>query len=169
MAGRAWPAVPEVTFWSLRMTQWLILTLLVSAVGFWFSRQVYAVKGQAELAAVRTTLGVLRTVFVLEHLRNAVHDPAANVVPTQRNPFDLVQSRPANYWGAIPPAQLLDVPAGQWFFETGCGCVGYKPFHAEWLDSPNSDTVAWYRVSQPPGPLQLNPLEPYRWQGEPLE
>jgi len=169
MAGRAWPAVPEVTFWSLRMTQWLILALLVLAVGFWFARQAYAVKGQAELAAVRTTLGALRTAFVLEHLRQAVQDPGSNVAPTQRNPFDLVQSRPANYRGAIRPSQLQDVPAGQWFFEIDSECVGYRPFHAEWLDSPNSDTVAWYRVSKPPGPLQLKPLEPYRWQGEPLE
>ena len=169
MAGRSWPAVAQVSFWSLRMTEWLILALLVLAVGFWFARQAYVVKGQAELAAVRTTLGALRTAFILEHLRQAVQDPVKGVAPSQRNPFDLVQTRPPNYRGAIQPLQLLDVPAGQWFFETEGECIGYRPFHPEWLDSPNSDTVAWYRVSQPPGPLQLNPLEPYRWQGAPLE
>jgi hypothetical protein len=169
MVGRTWPAVPQATYWSLRMVEWSILALLVLASGFWFVRQTYVVKGQAELAAVRTTLGALRTAFILEHLRLAVQDPAASVASPQRNPFELVGAHPANYRGPIRPAQLLDVPAGQWFFEIDCECVGYRPFHAEWLDSPNSDTVAWYRVSQPPGPLQLKPLEPYLWQGKPLE
>jgi hypothetical protein len=169
MAGRAWPAVPQVSFWSMRMVEWSMLALLVLAVGFWFARQAYVVKGQSELAAVRTTLGALRTAFILEHLRQAVRDPAVSVVPPQRNPFNLVQGRPANYRGVISPAQVMDVPAGQWFFEAVSECVGYRPFHSEWLDSPNGDSVVWYRVSQAPGPLQLNPLEPYRWQGQPLD
>ena len=169
MAGRSWPAVAQVSFWSLRMTEWLILALLVLAVGFWFAREAYVVRGQAELAAVRTTLGALRTAFILEHLRQVVQDPVKSVAPSQRNPFDLVQSRPANYRGAIRAGQLLDVPAGQWFFETDTEQIGYRPFHAEWLDSASSDNVIWYRVSQAPGPLQLTPLEPYRWQDQPLE
>ena len=169
MAGRSWPEVPQVTFWSLRMVEWSILAFLVLGSGFWFVRQAYVVKGQSELAAVRTTLGALRTAFVLEHLRQAVRDSPESVAPSQRNPFNLVQGRPANYRGAISPGQLTDVPAGQWFFETVSESVGYRPFHAEWLYSPNGGNVVWYQVSQAPGPLQLKPLDSYRWQGEPLE
>ena len=69
--------------------------ILVLAVVF--VRHMRAVQGQSEQAAVRTTLGALRTALVIEHLQ---HSLAANgglsATSEPRSPFDLLQYRPAN-------------------------------------------------------------------------
>ena len=63
----------------------------------------------------------------------------------------------------------VDVPAGSWFFDPDCICVGYLPAQGEWLVSPNGNDVVWLQVSDPPAPFQLRIKEAYVWQGQKVD
>ena len=151
--------------------EWSLLAGVVVVLGLVFARQVRVVQGQAELAAVKSVLGGLRTALVLDY----AHRHSAGGVPvklkTQRNPFGLLELRPLNYLGEMTAAQMAaePVPAPGWVFDPVCVCVGYLPLDAQWFDSPSGDFVAWYQVSGAPGPSQLTAKEAYRWQGQRMD
>jgi len=158
----------NVPFWTRRMVEWSILAVVIVLLVLVFVRQVWVLTGQAELSAVKTTLGALRTAFVLEHLQSKVVSRALPVGLVQHNPFELLQRYPVNYLGEMTPAEAAVAPAGRWVFDPVCVCVGYLPMHAEWLDSPSGDVMAWFRVEGEPGPLQLTVKEIYTWHGQEL-
>lgn len=155
-----------VSFLNLRLVEWSLVAILIMVLVLVFLRQVRVVQRQAELAAVRTTLGVLRTAFVIQHLQLASATQGAPVVVTQRNPFKLLQNRQANYFGETSVVENLLVPPGNWVFDATCGCVGYMPADSVEFDSPSGEAMAWYRVDAGPGPLQLTAKEAYAWQGQ---
>ena len=158
----------EVPFGTRRMVEWMIVTGVILLLVLVFARQMRVVQGQAELSAVRTTLGALRTALVLDYLRTEVALKATSVVSAQHNPFELLQRYPVNYIGEMSPEQAAAAPAGSWVFDPDCLCVGYLPIWGEWFDSPSGDGMAWYRISGAPGPLQLRAKEAYVWQGQEL-
>lgn len=159
-----WPA--SVSRRSL--AEWLLLALVIGVLVLLFTREVRVVQAQAERAAVRATLGALRTALVLDHLQKNAGSPSTPVALTTTNPFDLLQRRPLNYFGPMSAAQALAAPPGSWVFDSVCGCVGYLPMAAEQFDSPSGELMAWYQVTGAPGPLQLVAREAYGWQGEAL-
>jgi hypothetical protein len=148
------------------MVEWSILAVVIVLLVLVFVRQVWVLKGQAELSAVKTTLGALRTAFVLDHLHSKVASRALPVWLVQHNPFELLQRYPVNYLGEMTAAAAQTLPPGSWVFDPACTCVGYLPLHAEWLDSPSGDVMAWFRVEGEPGPLQLTAIEAYVWQDQ---
>lgn len=150
------------------MVEWLLLALLIVVLLLLFSREARLVQGQAERAAVKATLGALRTALVLDHLQRQVARGKSSVASVQHNPFELLQRRPLNYLGERSAAQALAAPAGSWVFDPLCTCVGYVPIYAEWFDSPSGELMAWYQIRGAPGPLQLVAKEAYGWQGERL-
>ncbi len=153
-----------------RVVEWGMAALLLAALLVVFMSYMRAVQAQGEYAAVRTTLGALRTALVLDHLkRNA--DPVASVivVTSPTSPFDLLDHRPVNYAGVVSARNSDGVPAGNWVFDPACPCVGYRPLHDGWLDSPSGDSMAWYVLSGAPGPLQLTARERYRWKDHVLD
>lgn len=151
------------------MAEWSLLAAVILVLAIVFGRQVQVVQGQGELAAVKSTLGALRTALVVEHLHQNVMVHAQPVAKTQRNPFELLDRSPANYRGEMSRANVAFAPPGSWFFDKDCACVGYVPLDPRWLDSPSGNTVAWYRLSGAPGPLQLVADEAYIWQGQVLD
>lgn len=158
----------DVPFWTRSMVEWSILAVVILLLMLVFARQVWVLKGQAELSAVKTTLGALRTAFVLDHLQSKVVSRASPVGLVQHNPFELLQRHPVNYRGEMTAAEAAAAPAGSWVFDPVCACVGYLPMHAEWLDSPSGDVMAWFRVEGASGPLQLTAKEIYVWQSQEL-
>lgn len=158
-----------VPLWSVRMVEWSLLAAVILVIALVFGRQVQVVQGQGELAAVKSTLGALRTALVLEHLQQNVMVHAQPVANTQRNPFELLDRPPANYLGEMSRAQAAFAPPGSWFFDRDCACVGYVPLDPRWLDSPSGSTVARYRLSGAPGPRQLVADEAYVWQDQVLD
>jgi hypothetical protein len=158
--------VGKPPFLNVRLVEWSLVALLIMALVLVFMHQARAVQRQAELAAVRTTLGALRTAFVMQHLQLASAAPSRAVLVAQRNPFQLLQYRPTNYFGEIRAADASVVPPGDWVFDAVCGCIGYVPADSQDFDSPSGDAMAWYRVDAGPGPLQLTPKEAYVWQGQ---
>lgn len=150
------------------MVEWSILAVVIVLLVLVFVRQVWVLKGQAELSAVKMTLGALRTAFVLDHLQSKVASRASSVGVVQHNPFELLQRYPVNYLGEVTDAAAQTLPPGSWVFDPVCTCVGYLPMHAEWLGSPSGDVMAWFRVEGEPGSLQLTVKEVYTWHGQGL-
>jgi hypothetical protein len=138
--------------------------ILVLAVVF--VRQMRVMQGQGELESVKSTLGALRTAFVIDHLHKNVVTTNAPVTPVQRNPFELLQHRPVNYAGEIRQTQTTVAPVGAWVFDADCACVGYAPLDAQWLESSRGNAVIWFQISGDPGPLQLTAKQTYIWQGQ---
>jgi len=149
-----------------RLVEWLLVALVVLVLLFVFERYIRQVQRQSELAAVKTTLGALRTALVLDHLRRQVLPANEQPLQPTLNPFELVAQRPVNYLGMLEPAQADLAPVGSWVYAPICRCIGYRPTNTSWFDSPNSATFLWFEVTGLPGVLQLTPKERYRWDNE---
>jgi hypothetical protein len=154
-------------FLNTRMVEWSVVAALILTLVVAFMYQMRVVQRQAELAAVRTTLGALRTALVLQHLQQQGQAHGVVVAGVQHNPFELLARHPANYVGEVAAVQTAAVSPGSWVFGAQCVCVGYVPYDATEFDSPSGDVMAWYHVTgTPAGPLQMTPREAYKWQGE---
>ena len=154
---------------SVRMVEWLLVTALIVTLVVVFMHQARVVQRQAELAAVRSTLGALRTALVFQHLRQQTQVAGQTVVIEQRNPFELLQRRPANYAGEIAGQQAPEVPPGSWVFDAKCVCIGYLPLDTTGFINPSGEAMAWYQVEgAPASPLRITPRAAYVWQGERL-
>ncbi|MFZ3219222.1 MAG: hypothetical protein WA174_04265 [Rhodoferax sp.] len=136
--------------------------LVLGAVAWAFGHQVRVVQGMGERAAVQSTLGAVRTALVVDR----VH---ASVLPAdaarQRNPFLLLRSVPVNYAGDVVRANMGSVAPGSWVFDPDCVCIGYRLLYPQWLESSAEPGGVWFRIGSTAGPLQVTPLEQYRWQG----
>lgn len=149
-----------------RLVEWLLVALVVLVLLFVFERYIQQVQRQSELAAVKTTLGALRTALVLDHLQRQVLPVSEQPLQPTMNPFELVAQRPVNYAGLLEPAQADLAPAGSWVYAAKCRCVGYRPFDAEWLGRPSSASFMWFEIIGMPGVMQLAAKERYRWDNE---
>jgi hypothetical protein len=129
-------------------------------------QQSHALQAQAELAAVQSTLGALRTSLVIEHLQKAVHTDQGVVAGLQQNPFLVLRSLPANYAGEVARADIAGMSAGSWVFDRECVCIGYLPLNPGSLEPSTDPAVLWYRVGGAPGPLQITAEQAYLWQGQ---
>ena len=167
MAARAMRPLNLPT-WS-RTLEWSVMGLVVAMLVATFMHYMRVVQGQGEFAAVRSTLGALRTALVIDHLqRSAAQVSNASVIGSvsdaQRNPFDLLQHRPTNYSGVASREHAAAVMLGTWVFDPVCPCVGYRPLNDLWFDSPSGEFMAWFQLHGAPGPSQLTGQEIYRWQ-----
>ena len=148
--------------------EWALLGAVILVLILVLVRQQRRVQGQAELAAIRSTLGALRVAFVLDQLRANTTQPQAAVVTGQRNPFHLLQSAPVNYRGEMNASKVANLQPGSWLYDPECGCIGYRPIDPQWLSGASDAASVWYRVSGGTGVLQLVAMDAYRWQGEAL-
>lgn len=162
-AGRSSAVLP---LGSRRMAEWALLALLIALVTVLMSRQAATVRGQAELASVKATLGGLRIAFVIDQVGLSRTRPNAPRNERQSNPFELLESRPLNYFGDTTTVDFTTVPPGSWVFDAVCDCVGYVPMDPQWLFAPGGQAVAWFQVTGTQGPLQLQAREAYLWQGQ---
>lgn len=154
---------------SRRLVEWGLLALVILAVVLVFLRQARWVQGQAELAALESTLGVLRLALVFEQLHVETKSAQVNVAPVPRNPFLLLQRPPANYQGEMIAAKAVDLQPGSWVYDPECGCVGYLPIDSQWLASQSGAASIWYRMSGAARVAQLVAIEAYSWQGKALK
>jgi hypothetical protein len=159
--------------WSRRTAEWTLLIGLVLALIWLFSGQIREVQGQAEAAAVKSTLGALRVAFVINQVQTSLTSTGAGAqtdTSKQRNPFELLQSRPLNYFGEIPAVEGSQAPPGSWSFNAECDCIAYQPVDDRWFYSPSGDTTAFFKIVGSGGsPLQLAAKEVYLWRGQVLD
>jgi len=155
--------------WSGRVLEWgIVVVVLLTLMGA-FERHVRVVQSQGEFAAVKSTLGALRTALVLDFLQQTVHTARPNVVAQQRNPFLLLKEVPANYAGEFAALHLETVAPGSWVFDPDCSCIGYLPMYSQGLESPTNTPVtpvSWFKVGAAAGPLQITAMDAYVWQGQ---
>jgi hypothetical protein len=124
------------------------------------------VQGQAELAALQSTLGALRTALVLEHIRHTVSGDAQSVAAPQRNPFLLLDTVPPNYLGERAVLKTESAAPGSWVFDPVCSCVGYVLRYPALLDSPADLPALWFSVTGSAAPFSISANETYVWQGQ---
>jgi hypothetical protein len=146
------------------VVEWGLTVLVILVMTGVFGRQFRTVQGQGELAALKTTLGALRTALVIDHLKNTVDGQTR--APVQRNPFLLLDHVPSNYFGTLASLKGQPLPPGNWVFDGYCNCIGYEPLYPQSLENPGDAPTVWFRISAPPGPLQITPVQEYMWQGE---
>ncbi len=148
--------------------EWSIVVAVIATLGFVLGRQKDEIQAKAELAAVKYTLGSLRTALILDYMQRTVR--AGNGAPTsaRQNPFDLLERKPANFQGEVSAAQASRALAGSWVFDPACPCVGYRPHYSPGFNSASGDDMAWFKLAGAPGPLELTARESYVWQGTAL-
>lgn len=134
-----------------------------------FMQQAQRVQGQAELAAIKSTLGALRMAAVQEDLRRKVSGQGGRPAAEHSNPFELLQFRPGNYLGSLDSSQALMVRSGGWWFDPKCVCVVYAPLDPQWLAGASGLPRLRFRVDVSASPMQLHAIESYSWQGQRLE
>lgn len=147
------------------MLEWGVLAIVVliiaGALGYYGRR----VQAEAERATVISSLGALRTAFVLDHLQHTVRDAGGNSPPTQVNPFLLLSQPLLNYRGEQSVVKSLSTVPGSWLYDPQCQCVGYAPLDPDWSDLPSGSTLMWFKVSEGPGARQLTAVQTYQWRG----
>jgi len=143
-----------------------LLLALVLGLVLYFLQQVQQVQGQAELAAIKSTLGALRTAAVQEDLRARVSGQRSASTSPASNPFDLLQVRPGNYLGPLDSVTALTARPGSWWFDPDCVCVVYAPLEPRWLTGTAGAARLRFRVGSGAGPMQLDAMEPYFWQSQ---
>ena len=166
------PAAQPSPVWNARLTEWGVMAGLVLVLGIVLAYQVRELRGQAELAQIKGTLGALRTALVVAHLKSSAagtRPQGGAVVQAQRNPFAILQRSPPNYAGLAGPEALAALPGGSWVFDAVCSCIGYRPTESVWLQSPVGAMSMWFRVGSTEGPLQITAHQPYVWMGQPVD
>lgn len=155
----------ETGVWTVSMLEWGILAGVIAIIMGVFMHYAYRVQGQAERAAVMTSLGSLRTALVINHL--SVQSASASLRSEQvpANPFDVLQALPENYRGLVKDGDLSQIAPGSWVFDVVCNCIGYKPQHPEWLETPPNAEALWFLLISEGGVRQLKPMSAYTWQG----
>ncbi|MDT8990223.1 hypothetical protein RQP54_05035 [Curvibacter sp. APW13] len=152
-----------------RMVEWAILALVVLGFVWVFGLYASRVHGQAERAAVMTTLGTMRTAMVLEHLQVQVRGQASAAPESSANPFTAMGAFPPNYAGEVQGRDLSQVAPGQWAFDGQCRCIGYKPLYATGLESKDGLDALWFQSRAQAGVGTLVPLDRYVWLGMAVE
>lgn len=148
------------------------MVLLLIVLGAVLAHQMRALRGQAELAHIKSTLGTLRTALVVVHLESNVastRPQGGAVVQAQRNPFAALQQPPPSYAGLAGPEALVALPGGSWVFDPVCSCIGYRPSEPAWLQAPTGAVSMWFRVHASGGPLQISAQQSYVWMGQPVD
>ena len=151
-----------------RLVEWGALALALALLILMFLQRSADVQGQAELAAIQTTLGALRTAAVLRHVQASRSGDTRLVAPAPQNPFVALVDPPPTYLGERDSATVPLSPGG-WFYDPRCDCVGYRPLELRWLSDSEGNGLLRYRIRRDAGPLQFEPIGRYAWQGEPIQ
>lgn len=151
-----------------RGLEWSLLLLAILLLCGYYAREFRAVQAQGEAAAVKTTLGALRTALLIDHLHSVVDGTQSRRSPPT-NPFLLLDHVPGNYAGVIKSGTGHEQVAGTWVFDAICACIGYAPMYPRDLNTPQDAPALWFRISAAPAPPQIHALQAYVWQGQTLE
>lgn len=105
------PAIAPSPLWGRRLTEWGVLLALILVVVATAYVQTQRLRGEAELARLRSTLGALRTALVVAHLERVVQAQASAqagrsappaLPPVSRNPFLALARLPPNVSYVLP-------------------------------------------------------------------
>lgn len=152
-------------FWSRRMVEWSILSLVLVALFWIFGLQVREVQAQGEKVGVWSTLAQLRAALVVEQLRHRMRPGEATA---EKNPFRLLQALPPNFAGEIAVQDAEKALPGNWFYDPACGCAGYRLLYPQWLEPVQAADTVWFKIVITTGEVLLVPRGRYVWFGQAL-
>jgi hypothetical protein len=151
--------------WSLRLTEWGIVALVLVALMWVFEHEVRVVQGQGEKVMVWTTVAALRAALTIDILTRQVRPK--NQSAQERNPFQLLQTVPSNFAGELPVREVYSLPPGSWAYDPECACVGYHLLYPQWLEPAQAGDTVWFRIDISDGAVRLIPQSHYLWFGLP--
>ena len=157
-------ALLQASVWRGRTLEWSLLGAVVVALALTLWQQARELQGQAEVAAVKTTLGALRTAMVIAHVQKAL--PRHAPVQQSTNPFETLSQVPVNYAGLAGPNDLERIAPGSWMFDPACQCVGYRPMDEAGLDSPRGALALWFKLGGPGESVGITAAQTYVWRGQ---
>ncbi len=144
----------------LRFVEWVLVCVLLLALGGMAWQQSRQLQAEAEGVAFRATVRALKQALVLAQLQGGAKPGV--------NPFELLERRPLNYAGAMPLAQAAQSAQGQWVFDAVCGCLAYLPRNAWALRNASGSPWVLLRLPIRPGQPSLAAGEACDWLGRPL-
>lgn len=103
-------------------------------------------RGKAERASVRTTLGNLRSAASMELVDRVLGKGLESVAELDRaNPFEFLSVTPSSYAGTIDSAETLD--RGQWGYHESLGYIIYRVRWPQYFEGgPENDARIRFRV-----------------------
>lgn len=102
----------------------IVLIGLLFATAWW---RLMPLRGDAEAAHVKTTIGTLRSALGLEVSERLVKRQAEHAsLLNGSNPMHLLASVPGNYLGEFEAIDRVDIPPGNWYFLSATGQLRYR-------------------------------------------
>lgn len=103
-----------------------VVVVIVSVLAVVAIDKIWALRMDAERAAVAQVVGSLRSALGLEVASRAVRNGLLTVPDLAgRNPMDLMAQGPPGYLGELENADPAMLGGGQWYFDTGHGALVY--------------------------------------------
>ena len=100
----------------------IICLLVVLAID-----KIWALRAEAERAAVAQVVGALRSALGIETARRFVREGLHSVSELEgSNPMDLLVQRPGSYLGEMKAPDPAGLAGGDWYFDPVDGTLGYK-------------------------------------------
>ncbi len=160
------PSAPQAKpLWSLRLSEWSVVALVLVALMWAFEHEARAVQGQGEKMMVWSTVSALRAALTIDMLTRQVRP--AQQGAKEKNPFRLLQTLPANFAGEMAVRDVFSLPSGSWAYDPDCPCVGYHLLYPQWLEPAQHGDTVWFRIDIQDGAVRLVPLSHYLWFGVP--
>ena len=109
------------TLLELAVVVTIISFLMVVAI-----EKIWALRTEAERAAVAQVVGALRSALGLEVARRFVREGLDSIPElVDSNPMELLAQRPAGYQGEVENADPSAFGGGEWFFDPMAGILTY--------------------------------------------
>lgn len=159
-------ALLQASVWQGRTLEWSLLGALVVALALTLWHQARELQGQAEVAAVQSTLGAVRTNMALDHLRRKLARTAEAQGTKEPNPFIAMERLPANYAGLAGPNEISGIAQGSWVYDPLCICIGYVLADSTGLTQPAQAQTLWFKVIDSNGMMQLEAAQSYQWRNQ---
>lgn len=118
------------TLWELMVVVALVVFLFAAAI-----ENLLPLRGDAERAAVLTTVGTLRSAVGLEVSRRVLDGNGSSLASLDgANPMAFLAIPPASYAGTVDGGALEQTPRGAWVFVTDSGTLFYRVRYPEYFE-----------------------------------
>ncbi len=109
--------------------------------------KIWALRTEAERAAVAQVVGALRTALGLEVARRFVREGLDSIPDlVDSNPMELLAQRPAGYRGEAENADPGSFGAGEWYFDSAAGTLTYVVRFQDSFDTAQVPARLTFRV-----------------------
>ena len=146
-----------------RLFEQAVLVLLLLLIVWVFLEKARDVRSAAELSAVQSNLGAMRSAIMIDRINRAAKFGQA-VQPLRMNPFLLLARPPTNYLGEMTLEDAVggELKPGFWFFDKASFTIGYRVEDSRQFFSRSGGKILLFR---PATQELLSASEAYVWRG----